>query len=225
MDRVTKAKREEIYRKLRGDVLSCAIMPGQSLHENDLASRFGVSKSPIRDALMRLEADGLVIVQSRKGYRVAPVSVSDASDMYEFRAKIEQAIAEIVASSATDSELEDLSRFRYPDAWADNGGFIAYNREFHCAVASLCRNRRLRLAALDLIEQFDRFTYISLAVIGPEHYDRPLADHIAIIEHLQAREPRKAARLVEQHLERGRKRVMGALSRAAVVYSPQRGSL
>jgi DNA-binding GntR family transcriptional regulator len=166
---------------------------------------------------MRLEADGLVIVQSRKGYRVAPVSVSDASDMYEFRAKIEQAVTEIVASSATDAELESLNRFRYPDAWADKGGFIAYNREFHCAVATLCRNRRLRLAALDLIEQFDRFTYISLAVIGPEHFDRPLADHIAIIDQLQAREPRKAARLVEQHLARGRKRVMGALSRAAVV--------
>jgi DNA-binding GntR family transcriptional regulator len=217
MSKLTQIKREEIYRKLREEVLSCVIMPGQSLHENHLADRFGVSKSPIRDALMRLEADGLVTVQSRKGYRVAPVSVSDAGDMYELRAKIEEAVMEIVAQSATDEELASLDRFRNPDAWKDKGGFIAYNREFHRTVAGFCRNKRLKAVALDLIEQFDRFTFISLAVIGPEHFDRPLSDHVAIINQLQAREPRKAARLVGQHLERGRKRVVGALSQAAVV--------
>jgi len=217
MTKLANVKREEIYRQLREEVLSCTIMPGQSLHENELAARFGVSKSPIRDALMRLEADGLVTVQSRKGYRVAPVSVSDASDMYEFRARIEEAVMEIVAESATDEELTSLNRFREPDAWADRGGFIAYNRDFHRSVANLCRNKRLRAVALDLIDQFNRFTFISLAVIGPGHYDRPLSDHIAIIDQLQAREARKAARLVGQHLERGRRRVVGALSQAAVV--------
>ncbi len=217
MTKLANVKREEIYRQLREEVLSCTIMPGQSLHENELAARFGVSKSPIRDALMRLEADGLVTVQSRKGYRVAPVSVSDASDMYEFRARIEEAVMAIVAESATDEELTSLDRFREPGAWADKGGFIAYNRDFHRSVANLCRNKRLRAAALDLIDHFNRFTFVSLAVIGPEHYDRPLSDHIAIIDQLQAREARKAARLVGQHLERGRRRVVGALSQAAVV--------
>jgi GntR family transcriptional regulator, rspAB operon transcriptional repressor len=217
MDKVAEIKREEIYRRLREDVLSCVIMPGQSLHENDLAERFGVSKSPIRDALMRLEADGLVTVQSRKGYRVSPVSVADADDMYELRAKIEAAVMGIVAGAASDEELASLDRFRSPKAWDNNGGFIAYNREFHRSVANLCRNKRLKAVALDLIEQFNRFTFVSLAVIGPGHYDRPLSDHVAIIDQLQAREPKKAARLVEQHLERGRKRVVGALRRAAVV--------
>jgi DNA-binding GntR family transcriptional regulator len=217
MTKLTNVKREEIYRQLREEVLSCTIMPGQSLHENHLADRFGVSKSPIRDALMRLEADGLIIVQSRKGYRVAPVSVSDAADMYELRSKIEEAVAEIVAQSATDEELASLDRFRTPDDWADKGGFIAYNREFHRSVASLCRNKRLKDIALDLIDQFNRFTFISLAVIGPAHYDMPLSDHIAIIDQLQARDSRKAARVVSQHLSRGRRRVVDALSRAAVI--------
>ena len=84
-------------------------------------------------------------------------------------------------------------------------------------MAAMCRNKRLKAIALDLIEQFDRFTFISLAVIGPQHYDRPLSDHIAIIDQVQAREPKKAARLVSQHLERGRKRVVGALGQAAVI--------
>jgi len=217
MSKRTNVKREEVYRQLREEMLTCAIMPGQSLHENHLADRFGVSKSPIRDALMRLEADGLVTVQSRKGYKVAPVSVADASDMYELRSKIEEAVVEIVSQTATDEELASLDRFRNPDAWTQHGGFIAYNREFHCAMAAMCRNKRLKAIALDLIEQFDRFTFISLAVIGPQHYDRPLSDHIAIIDQVQAREPKKAARLVSQHLERGRKRVVGALSQAAVI--------
>jgi DNA-binding GntR family transcriptional regulator len=58
---------------------------------------------------------------------------------------------------------------------------------------------------------------ISLAVIGPYNYDRPLAEHNAIIDSLQARESRKASRLVGRHIGRGRKRVIGALSQAAVI--------
>ncbi len=83
-------------------------------------------------------------------------------------------------------------------------------------MARLCRNRRLSAAALDLIEQFDRLTVISVAVVGSYSGDRPLAEHNAIIDELQAREPRKAARLVTQHLERGRRRVVNALSQAAI---------
>jgi DNA-binding GntR family transcriptional regulator len=208
--------REDVYRKLREEVLSCTIMPGQSLHENDLADRFGVSKSPIRDALIRLEADGLVTVQSRKGYRVAPVSVSDAGDLYELRSTLEAAVVSIVAESASTKDLAELDRYRDPEPWREKGGFIAYNREFHCSVALLCRNRRLSAAALDLIEQFDRLTVISVAVVGSYSDDRPLAEHNAIIDELQAREPRKAARLLTRHLERGRRRVTNALSQAAI---------
>jgi DNA-binding GntR family transcriptional regulator len=217
MQDISELRREDVYKKLRGEILSCAITPGQSLHENDLADRFGVSKSPIRDALMRLEADGLVIVQSRKGYRVAPVSISDAGDLFEFRSTLEEAVADMVAESATDEELASLDRFRSYEEWNDKGGFVVYNRAFHGAVTGLCKNQRLAAAALDLIEQFDRLILISLAVIGPYNYDRPLAEHNAIIDSLQARESRKASRLVGRHIGRGRKRVIGALSQAAVI--------
>src|SRR5688572_13601110 len=69
--------REKVYDELRADMIACRLAPGTEIRESELALRFGVSKSPVRDALMRLEREGLVITLPRQGYRVAPVSVAD----------------------------------------------------------------------------------------------------------------------------------------------------
>ena len=72
--------RVDIYQKLREEILSCELPPGADLREQNLAARFSVSKSPVRDALLRLERERLVTISPRQGYRVAPVSVADARD-------------------------------------------------------------------------------------------------------------------------------------------------
>src|SRR5687768_13968406 len=74
--------REKVYDQLRADMIACRLAPGTEIRESELALRFGVSKSPVRDALMRLEREGLVITLPRQGYRVAPVSVADVQDMF-----------------------------------------------------------------------------------------------------------------------------------------------
>src|SRR6516165_4848333 len=64
----TPLRREEVYHRLRRDILDCALPPGTELHAPELAERFAISKSPVRDALLRLEAERLVVVRPRKGY-------------------------------------------------------------------------------------------------------------------------------------------------------------
>ena len=121
-------RREEIYQRLRAEILSCGLAPGLHLHEAELAERFLVSKSPIRDALMRLEAERLVLVAPRKGYRVAPVSVSDSRDLFGLRMVLEQAAAPDVAANAAMADLEALDRFRSLEAWGGGHDFVTYNR-------------------------------------------------------------------------------------------------
>jgi len=101
--------REKVYDQLRADMISCRLAPGTEIRENDLAQRFGVSKSPVRDALMRLEREGLVITLPRQGYRVAPVSLVDIQDMFHLRDALEQACMERIVRRASADQLGELN--------------------------------------------------------------------------------------------------------------------
>ena len=217
MPNVLALRREEVYRLLRNDILSCALFPGQSLHEIDLAERFGLSKSPIRDALIRLEGDRLVTVTPRKGYRVAPVSLADAEELFQFRSMVEEAAVRLASTYCSPRELDQLELFRDLKAWGGKGGFVAYNRAFHVALANLSPNRRIAAAAQDLIEQFDRLVIISVSKIDNRNIDGLVKEHGAIIEAMQARQGRRAARLLGEHIARARKRVIKSLSQAAIM--------
>src|SRR5215470_13389719 len=82
------------------------------------AERFAVSRSPVRDALLRLEAEGLVVISPRKGYRAAPISIADARDLFELRAVLEPVCAASVASEASEEALRRLDRFRSMSGFA-----------------------------------------------------------------------------------------------------------
>ena len=77
--------RDDVHERMRAEILTCTLKPGSLVQENDLALRYGVSKSPVRDAFLRLSQQGLVEVLPRKGYRIKPISVADAAEMYEMR--------------------------------------------------------------------------------------------------------------------------------------------
>ena len=212
----SQLRREEVYARLRQDILSCVLAPGAPLFEGALAERFDMSKSPIRDALSRLHAEKLVAVLPRKGYRVAPISLSDAADLFEFRALLEQTCAQLGAERAGDAALEALDAFRDRRPWGGPQEFVRYNREFHLAVIRLCPNGRIVEEAQDLIEQFDRLVLMSVNA-EERNLDGLVAEHAAIVDALQERDGRRAGKLLSQHVARAEKRVMGALANAAIV--------
>ncbi len=209
--------RHDIFRELRQDILACRLPPGADLTEAELAERFAVSKSPVRDALSRLVHEGLVIVMPRQGYRVAPISLKDAHDMFEYRAVLEAACVRVAAESATDAQLAALDRFRRFDPAAHADGFIGYNREFHSALAALCSNARLVDAVAAQMDQMDRVVTMSVAATRRADPAKLVAQHVLVIEALQRRDGRRAAALITRHIGEARKRVCAALARLAVV--------
>ena len=82
--------RDDVYLKVRADILTCTLMPGSLLQEKELAERYSVGRSPVRDALLRLQEQGLVKILPRKGYRVLPISLGDAQDLYDMRILLEK---------------------------------------------------------------------------------------------------------------------------------------
>ncbi|HEY0526824.1 MAG TPA: GntR family transcriptional regulator [Stellaceae bacterium] len=207
--------RDNVYAALRADILACHLTPGDELHEQELAERYAVSRSPVREALARLSRERLIAVQPRQGYRVAPVSLGDAEALLRFRGVLEPACAADAARVATDSQLAGLEPFRRFEGSAED--FIAYNRAFHAAVAEAGGNRRMAEAARDLIEQADRLVRISLANLKGRDPERLVAEHGAIVDALRARDGRLAARLLRRHLDEAEDRILTALRRHAVV--------
>lgn len=207
--------RDAVYARLREEILGCRLTPGEELREQELAARFEVSKQPVREALLRLEQERLITVLPRQGYRVNPVSLADARDIFRFREVMEPACAADAARSAGDAALKGLDAFRTFDAGKMD--FIKYNRAFHVAVAMCSPHRRMREEVANLVAQADRLVLVSIGTIEGRDPDRLIAEHSAIIDSLQARNGRQAARLLRDHIADAEKRVVAALTRHAVI--------
>lgn len=208
--------REEIYEQLRADIIGCRLAPGADIREGELALRFGVSKSPVRDALMQLQREGLVLALPRQGYRVASISLADVEDMFHLRAALERACMERIVRHASDEQLAALDRFRRfePAEWP--GGFVDYNRAFHRSLAELGRNARMRDHLADLIDQMERAVLMSVHNVRKGDPQSLVGEHAAMIDALQARQLRTAQRLAERHTAAAGKRVSGAIARLVV---------
>lgn len=209
--------RDTVYEQLRAEVINCKLAPGTEMREAELAARFEMSKSPVRDALMRLAREGLVITLPRQGYRVAPISLNDVLDMFHLRAALERACMERIVLRASDEELKALDRFRAFDAAQWKGSFIAFNREFHRRIAELGGNARMRDQLHDLIDQLERAVQVSVANTRAGDPQPLVNEHASIIDALQARDRRTAQRLAEAHITDAGKRVQKSISHGLIV--------
>jgi DNA-binding GntR family transcriptional regulator len=165
--------RDDIYRRIRHAILTCEFQPGQELREQALAERYRVSRSPIRDALLRLEQEDLVIVLPRQGYRVKPILTSEVETLFSFHLLMDPACA-AAAARADDVALRRLNQFRgFADREYTEAEYLEYNASFHNAVAGLVDNKRLAAVVRNLIDQFDRLMWATLRSLSMKQSVRP----------------------------------------------------
>lgn len=208
--------RNKVFNLVRGEILACVLQPGEELREQELARRFGVSKSPVRDALQKLEFEGLVEIEPRRGHRVKPISVADAEDILDLRLLLESGVVRRAAERASEAELGSLDAFREADT-ASVAAFTLYNREFHTRLAQLSGNRRLLDEMRRVMEFYDRLCVVSLHNQRSKDCSEPLADHLRIIDALQGRDGARAARLIARHVDRSRAALMRGLGQRPIV--------
>jgi DNA-binding GntR family transcriptional regulator len=204
--------RDSVYRGIRHAILTCELQPGQELREQILAEKYRVSRSPIRDSLLRLEQEKLVTVLPRQGYRVNAISIRDVKDLCGLRLLIAPACA-AGAARADDAAVRGLDRFR--NAVADDAqdlAFMDYNRAFHSAVAELADNARIADVETKLVEEFDRLVLVSLQAHQRSWMPLAVAEHGAIIDAIQAHDSDMAYRLVYEHILSAQEHIMAAMS-------------
>jgi len=186
---------------LREAILSGQFAEGESLRQHNLSQRFGVSEVVIREALRRLEADGLVDTERRRGARVTQLSVDEINELYELRILLEQLLTRHAAAASSPDDLERAARIHDMMATEkDPVRWLILNRDFHNALYRASNRTRLLKFTDDLRIRVERYLRLSLAVL--RGFDVAQEEHRQILEAFRARDPERAAQLVGTHLRR-----------------------
>ena len=193
---------EEVASRVRTLIFERRLEPGQRIDEQALAQEWGISRTPVREALKVLAVEGLVTLQPRRGCVVTEVSEDDAGRLFPVMALLEGRCAYEAALHATDDELKELQRLhrdleRYARAH-DADGYYRANHVFHTRVQAVARNPWLSRAT-DQLRVFMRLLR-GRQLAYPGRIDASIAEHRALIDALCARDAARSQSLMHDHL-------------------------
>ncbi len=164
------------YHRLLEDIREGSLLPGERLREIELSERFGVSRTPVREAIRQLEADGLVTHIPRQGATVRSLDYAEVMELYEMRAVLEGTAARLAARAASDVELDELEVLNDRLAEAGTGPEAArINRIFHATLLDAAKNRFLAKSMLSLQK--------ALLILGPSQLLDSDRAETAVVEH------------------------------------------
>ena len=203
---------EKICQMLRNDILLGTYPPGERLDVNNLVGQYGVSRTPVRDALNVLQREGLVEIVPRVGYFISRITIRDIEDIFQLRLIVETASAELAARLITREELaylEKLTRRYVVGDIESYKGFLAENRDFHYRVALATGNRRLAEVVDNLLQQMQRLLILRLDL--RENAEEMLTEHHRLLEALRARDAQGARQAMQDALQNARGAVMQSI--------------
>lgn len=210
-----KPLRELVLDAIREAIINGTLKPRERLMEIQLAEELGVSRTPIREALRKLELEGFIVMLPRKGAYVADVSFKDIADVFEIRAALESLAAGLAAERITDEELEEMERHLVEKADAiarhDMTQLVEVDTKFHELVYRASRNDRLSMIINNLREQIQRYRSTSLAY--PGRMKQSLEEHRAIVEAIQSRDSQLARQLALEHIENAESSMIEAIKK------------
>jgi len=198
-----RALYEEVAELLRQRIFRRELEPGSWIDELKLAEEYGISRTPLREALKVLAAEGLVTMKVRRGAYVTEVSEKDLADVYHLLALLESDAAGVVAARASDEELASLQTLHneLETAVDDRDRFFALNEQFHMRVLELARNRWREQMVADLRKVMKLNRHNSLLKSG--RLEESLAEHRAIVAALTQRDAALTVQRMREHFENG----------------------
>ncbi|HYM51128.1 MAG TPA: GntR family transcriptional regulator [Candidatus Limnocylindrales bacterium] len=192
-------KAEAVYDELRTRILDGTLEPGSVLNQEVLAAGLGLSITPLREALRRLEVEGLVRLKAHSTMAIAPLTLKELTELYAVRTTLDPVAAGLAAAQATDAQLKEIARLAAERPDRSPRGRLLANRRFHRAVYSACGN----LVLTQLLDQlWDRTDRYRLIVVRERTYGAvAMRDHREIAAALLRRDAIAVSTLVRQHVE------------------------
>ena len=198
-----RALYQEVAERLREKIFARELEPGSWIDELKLAAEWGISRTPLREALKVLAVEGLVTMKVRRGAYVTEMSRDDVSQVYRLLALLESDAAGEVAGRASDAELDALRALhdRLEKQVRQRDAFFATNEAFHFKLLEVAGNRwRMQIVA-DLRKVMKLNRHHSLLKQG--RIAESLGEHRALMRALDARDARRATQLMRKHFESG----------------------
>lgn len=201
-----KSLTQEVYGKLKSLIIYNKIMPGDVITVGELAKRFNVSKTPVRDSLNTLMHEGLVEVLPYKGYLISRVDIKILLDLFQMREILEGASAELAALNATQDMIESLLELVNKNiAGQSKKPFMQTNFNFHMAIAKASGNQYLCKCLSNVLEQLQRVLYSDLITGDPQLMQR---EHQELVQCIIKKDSQEAKSLITTQIEATRRRVL-----------------
>jgi len=218
-----QSRTDQAYEEIRRRIICGRLEPGVIFTEVDLARDMDMSKTPVREALVRLKVENFVQIVPRRGYMVAPILLSDINDLFAFRRLIEGEATAIAAERGSDEDIGALVALAQASDAADQTSpseeerragkldlVTRLNNAFHESIAMTARNRRLHRSAVQVIREFERFH--SLEVNSPVYFSTGQVSHGEIAGLIAMRDAEGARRAVVEHLDTSRRILLSVVT-------------
>lgn len=200
--RATAASR--IYAELRGELVSMRRRPGEAISEADIALTYGVSRTPVREAILKLSDEGLIDVFPQSGIFVSRIPLAALPEAIIIRKALEETTARLAAERATASQILQLrsivERQREADEAGDRVAFHQADELFHATIADVARHPGIWTLIQHVKVHVDRYRQLTLPVAG--RMTQVIAEHEPILAAIETHDPQRAGIAMERHLDR-----------------------
>jgi len=208
-----KSLGQHVFEHLKSAIVRGEVAPGDRLVESRLASALDISRTPVREAMHKLEREGLLRKLPKGGFTVVNLSREEIEETFGIRCVLESYAARLAAANSSEEELLPLEeKIREFQKCLDQGlleDLPRINTQFHSLLYALSKSPRLIKMINDLTDQISRFRKILLKT--DTWAETSNQDHRKMLEAIRKRDPNRVERVVREHIERGRKIVLYAL--------------
>ncbi|SHF13369.1 transcriptional regulator, GntR family [Caldanaerobius fijiensis DSM 17918] len=209
-----KPLRELVFEHIKRAIITGELKPGERLMEVQLAEKLGVSRTPVREAIRKLELEGLVVMVPRKGAFVSDVSLKDIIDVFEVRETLEGLASYLAAERITKEEIDNLAEIlkktKENVEKGDSRGIIECDVKFHDAVFNASRNEKLIQIMANLQEHIHRFRIIYINM--SERANKLVEEHGELLNAIKTGNAQQARKLAIKHVESIQREVIKELS-------------
>jgi DNA-binding GntR family transcriptional regulator len=192
----------EVADNLRDMIVESVLPPGQRISEGDLCEQFGISRTPMREALKVLASEGLVEIKPNRGTRVTEITLEDIGELFEAVSGIERLCGELATKKLTDSNLEQLMSLheRMTNHFINGRrhDYFRLNQETHNLIVQLSGNSVLKEIHANIMIKVRRARY--LAILSVERWEESVKEHAGILEAMEARDVDLVGKRIWNHV-------------------------
>lgn len=209
-DKMNASLADKVFEQIETDILDGVYAQGEVLTETKVSQKLGVSRTPVREALRRLEQEGLVQATANKGTMVLGITKQDLSDIYEIRMRIEGLASKLTAERITDEQLKTLSDIVDLQEYyttKDNADQIKdMDTQFHELIYNYCNSAILMSTLSNLHHRIQFYRKASVSIHG--RAEKATAEHRKILEALKEHDGQKAELLTIQHIQNAKNNIL-----------------